>query len=74
MAQAQYEVIGELSIRDAVTRESVPQGGVVTLDDEPVARVDDAGRPTKPLAATNVAVLIGAGLIKPVETPKGRKD
>lgn len=67
MALQRFEVIGVMPIRDAVTKESVQQGGVVTLDDEEVPRGPGlGGKPAKPLAATNIAALLEAGLIQPV--------
>ena len=47
MALQRFRVTGVMPIRDAVTKESVQQGGIVTLDDEPVARTTG-----KPLAGT----------------------
>lgn len=75
MALEKFEVTGIMSIRDALTKESVPTGGIVTLDTEPVARKDDFGRPVKPLAATMINGLIASGAIKRIEAaPKARKD
>ena len=69
MAKAQYEVTGVMPIRDAVTKESVGQGGIVTLDDAEVPRAKG-----KPLAGTNIAALIEAGAIRPVEAKAKAKS
>lgn len=66
MALAKFEVTGFFPIRDAVTKRSVPKGQVVTLDDEPVPRVDMDGKPTKPLAGTLIAALVASGAVKPL--------
>ena len=58
MALAKYEVIGVLPIRDALTKESVPTGGIVTLDDE----------------KTIIPALLESGAVKLVEAkPKAEK-
>jgi hypothetical protein len=69
MAKARYEVIGVMPIRDAETKESVPTGGIVTLDDADVPRAKG-----KPLAGTRIEWLIEAGLIRPVEEKKKAKE
>lgn len=76
MALQRFEVIGVMPIRDAVTKESIQQGGIVTLDDAEVPRgMGLNGRPAKPLAATNIAALIESGCIRPVaEKPAKAKD
>lgn len=67
MALAQYEVTGGIPIRDAVTRESVAPGGIVTLDDAEVPRAQG-----KPLAGTQIQALIDAGCIRPVAAKAGK--
>lgn len=74
MALLKFVVSGAMPIRDAVTKESILPGGVVTLDDQPVPRgLGLNGKPAKPLAATNIAALLEAGLITPVEAEKATK-
>jgi hypothetical protein len=58
MALAQYTVTGVLPIRDAQTKQDVTTGGTVTLDD------------TK----TIISALIESGAVRPVESPKAKKD
>ncbi|MGE5827706.1 MAG: hypothetical protein ACM30G_04990 [Micromonosporaceae bacterium] len=68
MTLKRFEVVGAMPIRDAVTKESVGRGGVVTLDDDEVPR--KAG---KPLAATLIQPLLDCGAIRPVEDKKAEK-
>lgn len=68
MALKQFTVVGVMPIRDAVTKESVQKGGVVTLDDAEVERPKG-----KPLAATDIDALIAAGCIAPVDPAKAEK-
>jgi hypothetical protein len=72
VALAKYIVTGDLPIRDAVTRQSVHKGDLVTLDDAPMPRTDEFGRSVRPLAATLISALIEQGAIKPA--PKPKKD
>lgn len=68
MALLKFEVTGEMPIRDAVTKESVRKGGIVTLDDAEVPRTKG-----KPLAPTIIEALIASGCIKPAgDKPKAK--
>lgn len=70
MALARYKVTGATSVRDAVTRQDVAPGGFVMLDDQPVKR-----HGAKPLAGTNIKVLISLGIVAPAPLDgKGKKD
>lgn len=53
-----FEVIGELPIRDAATKVSVPKGGTVHLDPE----------------RTIISALIEGGAIRPVNAEKPAED
>jgi hypothetical protein len=73
VALHRFKVTGPMPIRDAVTKESIQPGGIVTLDDAPVPRGPGLnGRPAKPLAATNIAALVESGLIAPVAEKKAK--
>lgn len=64
MALIRCQVVGEMPIRDALTREPVHKGGVVVLNTEPTPRLDEDGRPIgTPLAGTLIRPLVEAGCV-----------
>jgi hypothetical protein len=74
MALKQYRVTGILPVRDAQTKESVPTGELVWLDDAEVPRPHIVnGRRAKPLAGTNILALLACGAIAEVEPAKTKK-